>query len=559
MSDPSPYTSGTYTLDGLLTTVTATVVTDATVTFNLFCSFASDFKISSAAGSTVVVNDTFAIGDVINLDTNGGTISAGSGLLLDDVNANIDGGGDYVVSPSCISILSVSCDVGYTDAAGGTMTLGTAGSYGATSEGAALTGWTTVADKVDDQSLSFGGITGYTVSGAPSGVQTIVIDSASGSFTWHTSDAGLADGSYAKGAGQITLTEDASGGTMIYQCFLAGTHLETPHGETRVEALRAGDLVATRSGGETTFRPVAWIGRRAMDVAAVAHPASARPVRIRAGAFAPNVPHRDLLVTGEHCVFVDGRLIPARMLVNGASIVADAAIRSYEYFHIELETHSILVSEGLETESYLDTGNRGNFANAPAPALRPDLSVEAAHAAWATRAAAPLAVDRETVEPIWRRLAQRAGADLAASAAAVADPDLRLVTDAGVEIRPSIVDGAHHAFVIPGGTRTLRLVSHAARPSDAVGPYLDDRRVLGVLVGRIGLGIGRRRIEADAVGFAGAPSGWHAPEAGSRHRWTDGDAALPIDLSACKGAPAFLSIEVASVAPCAATEVPLAA
>lgn len=547
------YNSGTFDLFGLLgDVITATVDEGSSVTFNLL-GVLDTFNISSSAGSTVTVNDEVSIADTINLKTDGGTISAGSGLLLDDVNAVIDGG-DYIVDPAkcgSLSILSYSCHVGWT-AAGGTLTLGTADSWKTTSEGAALTGYVTPLGQIDDKSLKFADVTGYTVSGTPTGTQTIVVDDGAGSFTFRTSGAGLADGSYGAGAGPLTVIADATGGTIISPtCFLSGTHLQTPDGERRVETLRAGDLVAVRANGETAFRPVAWIGRRTMDVGKAGP--DARPIRIREGAFAPGVPHRDLLVTGDHCVFADGNLIPARMLVNGASIIVDGSVRNYEFFHVELEQHSILISEGLETESYLDTGNRGNFANAATPALRADLAVDPSADAWATRAVAPLAVDRETVEPIWRRLAERAGSH--AAAAPAGEPDLRLVTDAGVEIRPSIVDGAQHAFVIPGGTRALRLVSRAARPCDAIGPYVDDRRVLGVLVGKIGLGIGRRRIEMEAASFAGA-SGWHAPEAGARCRWTDGDAVLPLDLSACRSGPALLSVELLSFGPHVAAEPP---
>ena len=36
---------------------------------------------------------------------------------------------------------------------------------------------------------------------------------------------------------------------------------------------------------------------------------------------------------------------------------------SIEYFHVELDRHDVLFAEGLAAESYLDTGNRGLFAN----------------------------------------------------------------------------------------------------------------------------------------------------------------------------------------------------
>src|SRR5208283_3219127 len=34
------------------------------------------------------------------------------------------------------------------------------------------------------------------------------------------------------------------------------------------------------------------------------------------------------------------------------------------YWHVELDRHEVLLAEGLQVESYLDTGNRNAFANA---------------------------------------------------------------------------------------------------------------------------------------------------------------------------------------------------
>lgn len=344
--------------------------------------------------------------------------------------------------------------------------------------------------------------------------------------------------------GNNVITENTSETFTV--CFLRGTRLAAPQGETAVEDLRVGDLVATRLGGETVFQPITWIGHRSTDVEDPGQ-ANAYPVRIRANAFGNDVPHRDLLVTPEHCIFVDGKLIPARMLVNGSSIIVDTDLKRFEYFHVELERHSILISEGLETESYLATGNRGNFSNALVPSLRPDFTLDALHKSWERDAAAPLAVDRETVEPVWRRLMERAiqlGFAASRSAAGLTgEPDLRLVTNSGLEIRPTLFDGRIYAFVVPGGATSVRLVSRASRPSDTIGPFVDDRRELGVLVGAIGLNIARRRIVIDTHQQSTLP-GWHALETGSRYRWTTGDAVLPVDLSALNGKPAYLDIEV---------------
>jgi hypothetical protein len=54
--------------------------------------------------------------------------------------------------------------------------------------------------------------------------------------------------------------------------------------------------------------------------------------------------------------------MPIRNLVNGSTI-AQIETTEVSYWHIELDRHEILLAEGLPAESYLDTGNRGAFAN----------------------------------------------------------------------------------------------------------------------------------------------------------------------------------------------------
>ncbi len=90
----------------------------------------------------------------------------------------------------------------------------------------------------------------------------------------------------------------------------------------------------------------------------------AAPILIKAGALAEGLPARDLRVSPDHAIEVDGYLIPAKHLVNRASIVQEAWCQRVTYFHLELETHALLLSEGTWSESYLDDGNRHVFNNA---------------------------------------------------------------------------------------------------------------------------------------------------------------------------------------------------
>ncbi len=554
----SGYNSGTHPLTGILfgtITADASANQDPTgsVIFNLLGALAT-FNISSNTNSTVVVNQSVSALDTLNLSTNGGTISVGTGLLGDTVNATISGGGNYIVGTGAASLLlSGTGTLGF-NGTGGTLTLGKAGTYAGVSETTAITGFKLNVDKIDDQSLKFSAITSYTVAGSQVGNETVTVHDSSGDFSFVVNNAGLATGTFAVGAGPITLAADSGGGTTIGAiCFLRGTRIATPDGETPVESLGAGDLVATRENGETVFQAVTWVGHRSVDVGRLRGSVDAHPVRIRAGAFAKNVPHRDLLVTPEHCVFVDGRLVPARMLVNGGSIIADTSISKYEFFHVELDRHSILIAEGLETESYLDTGNRANFINVAVPNAIPSFSVDAAHAMWATHAAAPLAVDRETVEPIWQRLVERSnsiGFGAGIGAGFSEDPDLCVVTDAGITVRPTARDGRVYSFALPSGSRSMRLMSKTARPADVVGPFLDDRRELGVLVGEIGLDTGRGRTTTVVAERADALAGWYLAEAGAAYRWTNGDAELPLDVSASvPGRPMILDVEVIHAGP----------
>jgi Ca2+-binding RTX toxin-like protein len=170
-------------------------------------------------------------------------------------------------------------------------------------------------------------------------------------------------------------------------CFAQGTDILTAHGEVRVEDLRAGDMVATLGLGGAPVAPVLWVGRRRIVLAGNPAADLLAPIRIRAGALGDHAPHRDLLVSPDHCLLLDGALVPARLLVNGTSIVAESDTAEVTYFHVELASHDVLLANGAAAESWLDAGNRAWFENAPVALL----SVAAAPDAHATQAATPCA------------------------------------------------------------------------------------------------------------------------------------------------------------------------
>lgn len=352
------------------------------------------------------------------------------------------------------------------------------------------------------------------------------------------SDVTLASG--ADPANGFVLSSDPHGGWDVVMgppaetnaeaaCFLAGVLIRTPRGEWPVEDIRIGDHVLARDprSGEEVVRPVVWVGSRRVHIADGAPDDKAhRPVRLLKDAIAEGVPHKDLLVTPEHCLFLDGRFVPARMLVNGRSIFYDRTIRAYTYYHLETEEHSVIWADGMPCESYLDTGNRASFTQHGNMAV-----LRRVPRSWSENAAAPLATDRATVEPLHRRTERRAilmGLALrSAPPVLTGEADLRLVTDTGETIRKTREASGRAIFLLPPGTASVRLVSRASRPADVLGPFHDDRRSLGVLVGAVDLfgGEDATRVEAHLT-QTGLP-GWQGLEEGGR-RWTNGDALLPL-------------------------------
>jgi parallel beta-helix repeat protein len=191
----------------------------------------------------------------------------------------------------------------------------------------------------------------------------------------------------------------------IFPCFAAGTRLATPRGEVAVEHLASGDRILTVDG-ETL--PIAWIGQRTIDCRRHPTPERILPVCIKAHAFGSTMPSRDLLLSPDHAVFMDGVLIPVKYLINGHTI-RQIDIASVTYYHVELATHAAVLAEGLPAESYLDTGDRSAFANADSPmTLHPVFGSERGDVSLVMEALgyAPLCVTGPEIERLRARLAR---------------------------------------------------------------------------------------------------------------------------------------------------------
>jgi hypothetical protein len=302
-----------------------------------------------------------------------------------------------------------------------------------------------------------------------------------------------------------TISDTASAEDDRGCCFAAGTRILTARGEVPVEDLRPGDLVPALLSRR--LAPVRWIGRRRIDL--LTHPRAwnVAPVRVAAGAFGPDQPARDLLLSPEHAVLVENVLVPIRYLLNGVTVTQEVA-PSVSYFHVELDAHDVLLAEGLPAESYRDTGNRAVFENAPGPVM---LTADFASEALLEGGCAPVVVDGPVVVAAHARLAARAEA---LGHIRTTDPALRVLAGEG-ELSAWIEDGRWQVD-LPAGTDTVWLASRSGMPA-AFGLGGDGRR-LGVALAALDLD----GVPPPETAFG---SGWYDAEPGG-WRWTDGSASL---------------------------------
>lgn len=267
-------------------------------------------------------------------------------------------------------------------------------------------------------------------------------------------------------------------------CFVPGTRIATPTGPRPIEALRIGELVLTATGAQA---PIRWIGRRHYAAATVAENAQLHPVRIRAHALGNGMPARDLLLSPQHAVCLDGAdgplLIPIAALINSRSIIQEDC-GAVTYLHIELERHELIMAEGVKVESFADEDSRSLFDNAaefrllypnapppasPMPRSEGGFAVAAAWQWLADRAG--LILPPTAPGPLLGQIERIAGGFLEGWAMDPASPEhpveLELRTPLGRrrilanlyrgDLRRAGIGSARHGFRVPLGPRTTSI------------------------------------------------------------------------------------------------------
>ncbi|MFN6980224.1 MAG: Hint domain-containing protein, partial [Gemmobacter sp.] len=164
-------------------------------------------------------------------------------------------------------------------------------------------------------------------------------------------------------------------GTVV-PCFTPGTRIRCPGGPRLIETLAPGDRVCVRGAGPQPLRALA---RTTVSAAMAAVMPQLAPVTIRAGAFGPGRPGRDLTVSPQHRILVRSAradlmfgtpevLVAAVHLVDGDAI-RQTAPQAVTYLHLVFESHQIVWAEGIETESFLPVA-------ALSPGAPPNLEAE---------------------------------------------------------------------------------------------------------------------------------------------------------------------------------------
>ncbi len=223
-------------------------------------------------------------------------------------------------------------------------------------------------DNVDDQTVGKGSEIGTLGDGLElesrltfmgsdgSTVEVLIINNTNhGSYDW-SGEYFLPLTPLTPGVDYTLIKADTDPGTFDYAdytcvCFARGTAIQMADGsEKSIEELVEGDLVLTRDNGA---QPVRWIGGR--TARAFGHLA---PIVFTKGALGN---HADLIVSQQHRMLLsDWRaevmlgshevLVKAKDLVNGDTIYRREG-GVVEYFHVLFDSHEVIYSEGIPSES----------------------------------------------------------------------------------------------------------------------------------------------------------------------------------------------------------------
>ncbi len=173
----------------------------------------------------------------------------------------------------------------------------------------------------------------------------------------------------------------------VIPCFTPGVKVMTASGPRRVETLIPGDLVMTRDHG---LQPLRWIGKRDLAFVDLLVRPHLRPIHIRKGALGHNLPQRDMMVSPQHRMLIEGEatemlfgeteVLVAAAHLDGMHGIEQRLTKGITYVHIMFDRHEIVRAEGCWTESFqpgdLTLSGMESLQRQEVLTLFPELAVE---------------------------------------------------------------------------------------------------------------------------------------------------------------------------------------
>ena len=209
-------------------------------------------------------------------------------------------------------------------------------------------------------------------------------------------------------------------------------------------------------------------------------------------------------------------LIPVSYLINGATI-ATADVDQVSYYHIELDSHDILIANNLAVESYLDMDNHSFFED---EATGLDGLDRPANGKTYEDFCRPVATEGAVLSFARERLIARAES---IGWKPGRDADLRLLVDG--EIRRPLAEGDSTIFLFGDSARNVRLVSNTFVPA-RIGQ--GDGRELGICLLGLSFAAGNggelRSVSLDDGRLVGLYD--DEAKSGAHWRWTKGELSL---------------------------------
>lgn len=159
--------------------------------------------------------------------------------------------------------------------------------------------------------------------------------------------------------GNITGTLTFTNIEQVVSCFTPGTLIVTDTGLRDVASLRVGHLVMTRDHG---LQPIRWVGARRIKPLELLVDPSLRPIMIRRGALGCGLPERDMMLSRQHRMLINGPRAELlfgtdEVLVRAAHLtclpgVHEVEVASVTYVHIMFDQHEVVLADGAWSESF---------------------------------------------------------------------------------------------------------------------------------------------------------------------------------------------------------------